>query len=72
MKRLTLAGLVLFSFFAFCGHPDLSEAAPGPKMVVKERLFDAGKMKQGSLIEHTFTVLNEGDAKLEIINVKPG
>ena len=72
MKRLTLAGLVLFSFFAFCGHHDPSEAAPGPKMVVKEKFFDAGKMKEGTLIEHTFKVLNEGDAELKITNVRPG
>lgn len=72
MKRSSLAGLVLLSFFAFCGHPDLSEAVPGPKMVVKQNIFDFGQVKEGNVLEHTFMVLNEGEAKLEIKNVRPG
>jgi len=72
MKKSSLAGLVLLSFFAFCGHPDLSEAVPGPKMVVKQNTFDFGQVKEGKVLEHTFTVLNEGEAKLEIKNVRPG
>lgn len=72
MKRASLAGFVLLSFFAFCAHATLSEAAPGPKMVVKQDTFNFGEVKEGKVIEHTFKVLNEGDAKLEIKNVRPG
>ncbi len=72
MRRSSIAGLVLLSFFAFCGHPEMSEGAPGPKMSIKERAFHFGDVKEGDIIEHAFTVLNEGDAELEIKGVRPG
>ncbi len=72
MKRSSMIGLVLIFLFAFCGHPDMSEGAPGPKMSIKERAFNFGDVKEGDIIEHTFTVVNEGDAELEIKAVKPG
>lgn len=29
-------------------------------------------LKEGEVIEHTFSVLNQGDEALEIVRVKPG
>ena len=72
MKKLGITGVILFAFFAFCGHPGLSEGTSGPRMVLKEQRFDAGEIMQGKLIEHTFTVVNQGDQTLEIKQVKPG
>jgi hypothetical protein len=44
----------------------------GPKMVLKEKVFDFGKVRQGEVIKHAFSVLNKGDQPLKIIRVKPG
>ena len=41
-------------------------------MVLKEREFDFGEVKEGEVIEHSFSVFNQGDAPLEIVRVKPG
>jgi hypothetical protein len=46
--------------------------AKGPQMVLKERVFDFGQVKEGELLVHDFVVLNEGDETLEIRDVKPG
>ena len=43
-----------------------------PVIVIKERVFNAGKIHQGETISHDFKVRNEGDAPLKIDNVKPG
>ena len=50
----------------------LAQQAIGPRLVIEERLFDAKKVKEGKVIEHTFKVLNTGDRRLEIKRVNPG
>ena len=49
-----------------------AQTAVGPKMVVKEKLFDAQQVREGEIIVHHFKVLNTGDSPLEIKKVKPG
>ena len=44
----------------------------GPKFFLKEQEVDLGDVKEGEIIEHTFTVRNQGDETLEIVRVKPG
>ncbi|MFH1489500.1 MAG: hypothetical protein ABII06_11410 [Pseudomonadota bacterium] len=44
----------------------------GPRLVIKEKSFDAGEIDEGRNIEHVFNVSNEGDSVLEIEQVKPG
>ena len=44
----------------------------GPKMELKEKYFNAKSIKEGQIIEHTFTVFNRGDDTLEIKKVQPG
>ncbi|MDZ7696172.1 MAG: hypothetical protein U5R49_04315 [Deltaproteobacteria bacterium] len=56
----------LYPCSAYAGEP------LGPKMVIKELEFDYGEVKEGETIEHTFLVLNQGDAPLEIARVRPG
>jgi len=50
----------------------LAQQAIGPRIVLEETFFDAKQIKEGGIIEHTFTVLNTGDQTLEIQKVNPG
>ena len=49
-----------------------SQDKQGPRMVIQEREFDFGQVKQGSRITHSFNILNRGDETLEIKKVSPG
>lgn len=49
-----------------------SQDKQGPRLVIEEREFDFGQVKQGSRITHNFTILNRGDEILEIKKVSPG
>ncbi len=49
-----------------------AQQAIGPRMVLKEKCFDAKQVKEDEIIEHTFNVLNKGDRPLEIKRVRPG
>ena len=55
-------------------HSDLcrSEETVHPKLILPEHLFDAEKVKEDAVIEHTFKILNRGKGPLEIRKVKPG
>ena len=50
----------------------LAQQAEGPRIVIEEKSFDAGEIKEGAVIEYTFTVKNRGDEVLEIRKVSPG
>lgn len=43
-----------------------------PKLVMEEKEFDFGEVKENDVIEHAFKVLNRGNAVLEIKKVRPG
>jgi hypothetical protein len=47
-----------------------ADAAGSPGIALEERLFAAGEVQEGEVIEHIFTFTNEGD-KILNINVKP-
>lgn len=49
-----------------------SDAPPQPHLSLAETEFNAGEVKQGDEVSHTFIVKNNGKANLEIKNVKPG
>lgn len=72
MKKLW----IVISLLALCFNTDLSIAwaqnATGPRMVIKEKAADYQKVDEGKIIEHVFTVFNQGDQPLQIKNVKPG
>ena len=42
-----------------------------PKLVIKQTEFNAGEIKQGTDVNHTFVVKNEGTAELQIKSVVP-
>ncbi len=64
--------LLLLLLSTFLGHTVLAQENRGPRIVVKEQVFDFKEIKEGSVVQHTFKVLNEGDQTLEIKSVRPG
>jgi hypothetical protein len=55
------------------GLPQQAPAVTGqPKCVVKEMVFDAGRITKGDPIKHDFILENQGTTVLEITSVKPG
>jgi len=72
MKRVLQMTLSVLLLSAFWGHPLLAQENRGPKIVVKEPVFDFKEIKEGDVVQHTFKVLNEGDQILEIKDVRPG
>jgi hypothetical protein len=64
---LTIA-LLLMLFGSLCW----AQQATGPQINLMEREFDAGEVFTGSIIEHSFRFVNQGDSPLEITKVKPG
>ncbi len=72
MRKRWLVGMICITLFAFFGYSSLAQEPRGPKMVLKEGVFDFKEVKEGEVIAHTFKVLNLGDQTLKIIRVKPG
>lgn len=72
MKKQVFMTIFFTSLICLSAYSACAQAATGPKMILKEREFDCGEVKEGETIEHTFSVLNQGDAPLEIVRVKPG
>ena len=73
MKKLFLMIVGLFSI-ALWGNLCLAQdpAGKGPRITVEGREFDFKDVKEGTVLEHTFKILNKGDEPLKIISVKPG
>ncbi len=72
MKRSLLVRVICIAIFSLCGSSTLAQDTQGPKMVLKERVFDFKEVKEGEVIEHTFIAFNQGEETLEIEKVKPG
>ena len=72
MRRYRLLAMICIALFSLCAYASLAQEAGGPKMILKERLFDFGEVKEGKIIRHTFEVLNQGDEILNIEKVTPG
>jgi len=50
----------------------LGQDNKGPRISVEGREFDFKEVKEGTVLEHTFKILNIGDEPLKIISVRPG
>jgi len=48
------------------------EPPQGPRMRLDQRTHDSGSVREGTLVEHAFKVVNEGDEPLKILDVRPG
>lgn len=44
----------------------------GPRLTIIEPNYDAKEVQEGTIIDHSFSFKNDGDALLEIKRVKPG
>ncbi len=73
MKKLFLMIVGLLSI-ALWGNLCLAQDQAGkvPRMTVEGREFDFKDVKEGTVLEHTFKILNKGDEPLKIISVRPG
>ena len=71
MKKLFLMMVGLFSM-ALWGDMVLGQDNMGPRISVEGREFDFKEVKEGTVLEHTFIILNIGDEPLKIISVRPG
>jgi hypothetical protein len=71
MKRLFRVLWTLVIIGIFCASAAAKEKGV-PKLIIKNGVFDMGKVNEGDTIKHTFLINNQGDAPLQIIDVKPG
>ncbi len=71
MKKLFLIIVGLLSV-ALWGNMVLGQDNKGPRISVEGREFDFKEVKEGTVLEHTFKILNIGDEPLKIISVRPG
>src|SRR5690242_4721222 len=51
--------------------PPAGPAHPGPMLLVQGTSQDGGTVEEGTVLKYRFTVKNQGDADLEIKQVKP-
>ena len=68
-KRLIIIptiALLLILFGSLCW----AQQVTGPLINLTKREFNAGEVLTGSIIEHSFRFVNQGDSPLEITNVK--
>ncbi len=71
MKKLFLIFIGTLSVALFGGMA-LAQDNKGPRMTVEGREFDFKEVKEGTVLEHTFKIFNNGNEPLKIISVKPG
>jgi uncharacterized protein (DUF58 family) len=72
MKRVLYSSVLLMVGLFFFLSAGLAQQAAGPRIEIEEKGFDAREVKEGEVIEHTFTVNNRGEEVLEIRKVSPG
>ena len=72
MKRAVLTIIIANILLSFCISMVNAQKPAGPRLVLDKKVFNANEVKEGEIIEHTFTVSNTGDSVLEINKVKPG
>ena len=66
-RAAILAGLALLFATAVAAE----EPQPKPKAVVPTPIYDGGVVQKGAKVIHDFEVKNEGDADLQILDVRP-
>lgn len=66
---LILAAAMSFPLSLACAAP--AEKGSGPRLHFEEMTFDFGQVVEGTMLEHTFKILNRGDQPLVIENVSP-
>jgi Protein of unknown function (DUF1573) len=69
---LTLLALLLGMFSIITHDQAVKASPPAPKLVIAAPEYSFGNVKPGTPLTHTFKFRKEGQADLEIKNVKPG
>ncbi len=77
---LTLAALAALAFSGTAHAQQLPQstappgesARPKPRLMIQSAVYEAGDIEPGALVRHEFAIANEGNAPLEITEVKPG
>jgi len=72
MKRALYQVCLIIIFVLFGYSLNVMAEPAGPKIYIEEPTFDAKDIKSAEYLEHSFKVVNKGDAILEITDVKPG
>ncbi|MBN2034672.1 MAG: DUF1573 domain-containing protein [Deltaproteobacteria bacterium] len=72
MKKILLFSILYALVSLFFNPLGSAEPLKGPQMNLKEKHHDFNEVKEGEVIEHSFTVENQGDQILEIQKVNPG
>ena len=72
MKRFSVALGLTIGLLCVLSQLAWTQEAKKPRMLIKQPLFDAGKIDEGNVIKHTFLVSNIGNDTLEIKDVRPG
>lgn len=67
-----LIGLMTFIYFLFGATMAGATTDKQPQTVVNESHYDFGSVVEGNSIDHTFVIVNKGDAPLEILKIESG
>ncbi|MEW6664934.1 MAG: DUF1573 domain-containing protein [Thermodesulfobacteriota bacterium] len=70
MKRSVVVLLLVLAVAVSTCFSESAYGQPGPKMVLPESVFSPGRVMEGDVIQHTFSVLNKGDRLLAIEDVR--
>ena len=67
--RIISASILLLTIFT-TSIVEANEITSTPLIVISESEIDFKEVREGTLLEHSFTVFNKGNAPLEIKRVK--
>lgn len=65
LSMITVLVILSISFFAIAQENAI------PKMVIQEKIYNAGEIDEGRVIQHSFIVENRGDDTLLLNKVTP-
>ena len=72
MKKYAILPLTILFLYVIFPYSTQAQETKGPKLVLKEPVFDFKEVKEGQVLDHTFQIFNHGDQPLEIKRVNPG
>jgi hypothetical protein len=72
MKRASILAFFCPLIFLFLVSPAFARKGTDPQIVLTEKGHDFKEVEEGSILEHTFQVINPGGEVLKIRSVNPG
>jgi len=72
MRRFLYALWIISLIVGLWCNTTWAKVGKGPKIVLKEEIYDFNEVKEGEIVEHTFQVFNKGNQLLEIKDINPG